>query len=153
MNFLSNLLKPAPHLPEIADAAVIQKQYKYWRFRIIYSMFIGYAFYYLARKSFVFAMPGMMRELHLDKGQLGMICSISALTYGISKFFNGVLSDQCSSRYFMAFGLICTGILNIFVGFSSFPIAICYFLGNQWLVPGMRLASMRKTSFSLVFSF
>ncbi len=119
MDFLFKLLKPAPHLPEIADTKVVQEKYKYWRIRIIYSMFIGYAFYYFARKSFVFAMPGMMQELHLDKGQLGVIGSISALTYGISKFLNGALSDQSNPRYFMAFGLICTGMINIFIGFSS----------------------------------
>ena len=96
-------------------------------------MFIGYALYYFARKSFVFAMPGMMQELHLDKGQLGMICSVSALTYGVSKFLNGVLSDQCNPRYFMAFGLICTGILNIFVGFSSSLMLFAIFWGiNGW---------------------
>lgn len=133
MNFLFKLLKPAPHLPEIADTAVVQEKYKYWRFRVIYSMFIGYALYYFARKSFVFAMPGMMQELHLDKGQLGMICSVSALTYGVSKFLNGVLSDQCNPRYFMAFGLICTGILNIFVGFSSSLMLFAIFWGiNGW---------------------
>ncbi|MDR3623521.1 MAG: MFS transporter [Chlamydiales bacterium] len=119
MNLLFKKLKPAPHLPEIANTAIVKEKYNYWRIRILYSMFIGYAFYYFSRKSFVFAMPGIMQELQLDKSQLGIVSSIFALTYGISKFASGVLSDQSNPRYFMAFGLICSGILTIFVGFSS----------------------------------
>lgn len=119
MNLLFKWLRPAPHLEEITDPIAVREKYKYWRVRILYSMFIGYAFYYVSRKSFLFAMPGLMQELQLDKSQLGIVSSIFALTYGISKFANGVLSDQSNPRYFMAFGLISSGILTILVGFSS----------------------------------
>jgi OPA family sugar phosphate sensor protein UhpC-like MFS transporter len=133
MNRLFNLLQPAPHLPEIADQAEIQSDYKYWRIRILYSMFIGYAFYYFTRKSFVFAMPGIMQDLGYDKSQLGIMGSVFAITYGMSKFVSGILSDQSNPRYFMALGLILTGILNIFMGLSSslFMFALLWGL-NGW---------------------
>src|ERR1700691_4590187 len=113
------MLQPAPHLPEIKDEEQVRQDYKYWRIRILYSMFIGYAFYYFTRKSFTFAMPGLIESLHFDKGQLGLLGSILYITYGISKFASGVLSDRSNPRYFMAFGLMMTGVFNICFGFSS----------------------------------
>lgn len=133
MNALLKLFKHAPHIPEITDPEIVKNDYKYWRIRIWYSIFIGYAFYYFTRKSFTFAMPGILEELHLDKSQLGIMGSVFALTYGASKFFSGIMSDQSNPRYFMAFGLILTGFFNIFFGFSSSILLFAFFWGlNGW---------------------
>lgn len=133
MSFLINLLKPAPHLPEIQDVAEVDKKYAYWRLRILYSICIGYAFYYITRKSFIFAMPGIIEELQFDKAQLGFLGSIFSITYGISKFTSGMMSDRSNPRYFMAFGLILTGISNIFFGLSSSLLLFAIFWGiNGW---------------------
>jgi OPA family sugar phosphate sensor protein UhpC-like MFS transporter len=111
--------KPDPFLPEVKDQKEVDRLYKHWRIRILYSTFIGYALYYFSRKSMVFAMPGIIEDLHLTKGELGILGSVMALTYGISKFASGVLSDRSNPRAFMATGLFLTGILNIFFGLSS----------------------------------
>lgn len=133
MNFIFKMLQSAPFLPEITDPERVKTLYRYWRIRTMYSMFIGYVFYYLTRKSFVYAMPGIMSELHLDKAQLGIMGTILALTYGVSKFFNGVVSDRSNPRYFMAIGLILTGMCNIFFGFSSSLWVFALFWGlNGW---------------------
>jgi OPA family sugar phosphate sensor protein UhpC-like MFS transporter len=130
---LLNFFKPAPYLPEIKDEEKVATLYKYWRIRILYSMFIGYALYYFTRKSFTFAMPGLIEDLGFDKGQLGLLGSIFSITYGISKFASGILSDQCNSRYFMAFGLMMTGVLNICFGLSSSLFMFSLFWGlNGW---------------------
>lgn len=127
------LYAPDPYLPEIQDQEQVDKEYKYWRIRILYSIFIGYALYYFTRKSFTFAMPGLIEDLHLDKGQLGMLGSILSLAYGSSKFFSGILSDRSNPRYFMATGLIITGICNIFFGLSSSFLMFAVFWGlNGW---------------------
>lgn len=133
MNRLFNLFKPAPYLPEIQDSEVIKENYHYWRIRILYSMFIGYALYYFTRKSFTFAMPGLIEDLHFDKGQLGLLGSILYITYGISKFASGVISDRSNPRYFMAAGLFLTGICNILFGLSSSLLMFALFWGlNGW---------------------
>lgn len=133
MKSLLSLFQPAPYLPEIEDPEVVKKNYQYWRLRILYSMFIGYAFYYFTRKSFTFAMPGLIENLHFDKGQLGLLGSILYITYGVSKFASGVLSDRSNPRYFMAVGLILTGIFNIFFGLSSTFWMFAIFWGlNGW---------------------
>ncbi len=133
MNKLLSFLQPAPHIPEIKDKELIRAEYKYWRIRILYSMFIGYAFYYFTRKSFTFAMPGLIADLGFDKSQLGILSSILSITYGISKFASGVIGDRTNPRYMMAIGLILTGIFNICFGLSSSIFFFALFWGlNGW---------------------
>ena len=133
MSFALRFLQSSPFPPQITDVEEVKAKYTHWRIRIMYSMFLGYVFYYFTRKSFVFAMPGIMQELHLDKGDLGFIGTVFSLTYGISKFFSGVISDQSNPRYFMAFGLIATGLCNILFGFSSSLWLFALFWGlNAW---------------------
>jgi len=96
-------------------------------------MFIGYAFYYFTRKSFTFAMPGLIQDLGFDKSQLGMLGSILSITYGISKFASGVIGDRTNPRYMMAIGLMMTGVCNICFGFSSSIFFFALFWGlNGW---------------------
>ncbi|MCE5293072.1 MAG: MFS transporter [Chlamydiales bacterium] len=128
-----NIFSPAPHSAEVQDPEEIKKKYSYWRIRVFYSMFVGYAFYYFTRKSFTFAMPTLIQDLGLDKSDLGILGSIMAITYGLSKFVNGIIGDRSNPRYFMAVGLIFTGIFNIFFGCSSTLLFFAVFWGlNGW---------------------
>jgi OPA family sugar phosphate sensor protein UhpC-like MFS transporter len=133
---LFSILKPAPHSKEIEDAEVVKKQYKYWRFRIFYGMYLGYVFYYFTRKSFTFAMPALMQDLGFDKSQLGILGSILSITYGLSKFLSGILGDRSNPRYFMAFGLILTGIFNICFGLTSSILFFAFFWGLNGIFQG-----------------
>lgn len=133
MKTLLTLLQPAPFIPEIQDSKVVDKQYRYWRVRTLYAMFIGYAFYYFTRKSFTFAMPGMIQDLGFDKGQLGILGSILSITYGFSKFASGIIGDKTNPRYLMAIGLMLTGVFNICFGMSSSIFFFTLFWGlNGW---------------------
>lgn len=98
MRFL-DLLRPTPPAPAIENEDVVKKQYKYWRLRIFYSMYVGYIFYYFSRKSFTFAMPSLMKDLGLEKSDMGILASIMAITYGLSKFISGVASDRSNPRF------------------------------------------------------
>lgn len=119
MRKILKFLKPASPIPEREDHEGIAKDYQGWRIRILYSAIIGYSLYYFTRKSLTFAMPGLIADLGFDKGQLGLLGTILAISYGLSKFCNGILSDKSSPRYFMALGLFLTGMVNIFFGLSS----------------------------------
>lgn len=133
MKMLTNIFKPAPHVAEIEDLEEVDQKYRYWRIRILYSTFIGYALYYFTRKSFTFAMPGMIEDLHYDYTDLGLLGSILSITYGVSKFVSGILSDRSNPRYFMAVGLMLTGVFNIFFGMSSSFLFFAIFWGlNGW---------------------
>lgn len=127
---------PAPPLPEITDERAIETSYKYWRYRIFYSMLLGYAMYYLTRRSFTFAMPGMITDLGFDKSQLGILGSVLSIAYGMSKFISGVMADKSNPRYFMALGLFLTGICNICFGMSSSLLFFIIFWGANGLFQG-----------------
>ena len=128
-----DIFKPPPHIKEIKDPKVVKRKYRYWRIRTFYSMYVGYAFFYFSRKSFTLATPAMVAHLGFDKFQIGMLGSILSLTYGISKFISGIMSDRSNPRYFMSIGLILTGIFNIFFGFSSTFLLFAIFWGlNGW---------------------
>ncbi len=121
---LFKIFQHPPKAEEIRDPAEVKKQYRYWRWRIFCSMYAGYVFFYLTRKSFTFAMPAMMVDLGFTKTDLGILGSVLYITYGLSKFVSGVMSDRSNPRYFMSVGLILTGVFNIFFGMSS---SICFF--------------------------
>jgi OPA family sugar phosphate sensor protein UhpC-like MFS transporter len=114
-----NFLKAAPETPKITDSATIDKNYKYWRIRILYSMYIGYACFYLTRKSLTFITPAIINIFHYSKAEIGILGTIFYVMYGISKFISGMLSDKSNPRYFLPIGLMMTGVVNILFGFSS----------------------------------
>jgi OPA family sugar phosphate sensor protein UhpC-like MFS transporter len=133
MSTLIDRLKPPQHKPEITDQETVKKCYNHWRVRVFYSMYIGYALYYLTRKCLAFAMPSLILDLGYDKGQLGLLTTTLAISYGVSKFVSGLIGDRSNPRYFMAIGLIATGIFNILFGLSSSLFFLTLFWGlNGW---------------------
>ena len=114
-----NFLKSEQHAKTVDDPKEIDEAYKYWRFHIMFTMYIGYAVFYFTRKNFSYVMPAMIADLGLDKADIGMMGSLFYITYGCSKFFSGIISDRSNPRFFMGVGLIISGIINILFGFSS----------------------------------
>ena len=125
-------LKSAPPIKRLTDPALINSTYKYWRIRTMYTMYVGYACFYFTRKSFTFVVPQMIQDLHFTKEQIGILGSAFYITYGVSKFLSGMLSDKSSPRYFMAIGLMVTGVANIFFGLSSSLLLLTIF----WIING-----------------
>ncbi|MDE3942561.1 MFS transporter family glucose-6-phosphate receptor UhpC [Glaesserella parasuis] len=95
------------------------KIYHYWRLHIMIGMYIGYARFYLTRKSFNYVVPTLITDLGIDKNNIGIISTLFYITYGISKFISGVYLDKENPKHFMAYGLFLTGITNILFGLSS----------------------------------
>ena len=93
--------------------------YKYWRLHVFLGIYVGYAAFYITRKSFTYITPALIQDLGFDKADIGIIGSLFYFTYGASKFISGILSDHSNPRYFMAIGLFITGALNILFGFSA----------------------------------
>lgn len=131
-----DVLKPEPPSSKLENSEEVKKRYRYWRLRVFYSIYIGYALFYFTRKSFVFAMPALITELGFDKSQLGFLGSLLAISYGLSKFFSGVVSDKSNLRYFMGIGLCLTGVLNIFFGLSSSITLFALFWGLNGFFQG-----------------
>ena len=96
-----------------------QKKFKYWQWRTIIGTMIGYIFFYLIRKNFSFAMPGLTAEYGITKASLGMILSLGGFLYGVSKLFNGMLADRINGRWHMVTGLIGSTITAFGIGFGT----------------------------------
>ena len=129
----------APILSKRMTTSEVDAAYSYWRFRLLYATYIGYATFYLTRKNIAFVLPAMMSDLHFTKASVGVMASAFYIIYGISKFVSGIISDKSNPRYFMAFGLFATGIANIIFGFSSSLICLtilwminAFFQGWGW---------------------
>jgi phosphoglycerate transporter family protein len=98
---------------------VIEQQYKYWRLRIMYSLIIGYAAFYMVRQNFQVATPQMLTELGCTKAEIGWIFTAFALIYGFGRFFAGVICDRTNARWFMPIGLIGSAFCSIFIGMAN----------------------------------
>src|SRR5690242_19056241 len=119
--------------PEISHASEVDRAYSYWRFRTLYSTIIGYAIYYFVRSNFGGGIPVMQQALHVSRSQLGFIGMLGKVTYGISKLINGIVGDRVNARYFMALGLLCSGIVNVCFGLSTGLITLgCFSVVNGW---------------------
>ncbi len=121
------LLKPESNKKTISNSEYIKKTYKYWRIRIFYSLFVGYIFFYFTRKSFTFSIPLIIDDLHISIKDLGIISTLFYITYGLSRFLSGIISDKSNPRYFMSIGLILTGIFNICFSISSSFLSLSIF--------------------------
>lgn len=111
----------------------IDRQYRYWRKRILLTTIIGYALFYFVRANDAAPVKAMQDSLGYTKAQLGLISSIGGVTYGVSKFINGFLGDHANPRYFMAIGLLVCAVMNVFFGFSStLPFFIGFWAMNMW---------------------
>ena len=96
-----------------------QKKFKYWQWRTIIGTMIGYIFFYLIRKNFSFAMPGLTAEYGITKASLGGILSLAGFLYGLSKLLNGMLADRINGRWHMVVGLAVSTLTAFFIGFGA----------------------------------
>ncbi|MDR3317787.1 MAG: MFS transporter [Puniceicoccales bacterium] len=96
----------------------VNRQYRYWRTRIFYSLFLGYAAFYLVRQNLTVAAPEMLKEFGYTKSQIGWVFALFSIIYGVVKFISGAICDRTDARYFMSIGLVGASICTFFAGFS-----------------------------------
>ena len=130
MSLIPDALRAPPAAPPIEDEALMRETYRRWRVRMMVSMLIGYASFYLVRKNFSMAMPAFLEELNMSRTDLGIILSAFSILYGAGKFLNGMLADRANARWFMVIGLTGAALANFAFGLSSSLL----FFGIFWLV-------------------
>lgn len=130
---LFSLYKPAPFIAPL-PAEKIGPAYRRLRWRMMLGVFSGYAFFYFVRNSFSLAKPYLIKDYGMSKGDVGLIATALAVSYGLSKFLMGNVSDRSNPRYFMATGLLLSGIVNLvfpsFAG-SAATMFVLWFV-NGW---------------------
>lgn len=143
-----NSPESAPDRVERAAGALspeVTARYRYWRFRILYASIAGYALFYVVRKNFGMALPGIGEDLGITKATLGLFLTLHTLLYGVSKFLNGVWGDRANPRIFMSVGLVLSAMMSLLFGASSSSIAFgLLWLGNGWF-QGMGCAPCIKS--------
>ncbi|MEZ4815727.1 MAG: phosphoglycerate transporter protein PgtP [Bdellovibrionota bacterium] len=143
-----NFLKPAPAiapLPVDKQAA----EYKRLKWQVFAGIFIGYAAFYLVRKNLSLALPDILAEYpQYSKAQIGGALTALSLSYGISKFLMGSVSDRSNPKYFLPLGLLlsclCTFAMGIKSIYTSLSIVFVLQALNGW-VQGMGWPPCGKT--------
>jgi MFS transporter, OPA family, sugar phosphate sensor protein UhpC len=138
-------IKTVPASPDrITDPKELKKKYRYWRWRMFYSMYLGYVVFYFTRKNISAVLPIFSKELGISILELGVLSSIFYVTYGIGKFLSGLLADRSNIRFFMAFGLFCASVINIVFGFLETLWLLAFFWGLNGAFQSMGFPPVAK---------
>ena len=107
------ILTPPAFKPELPKEQ-IDSTYKSLRWQVFLGIFIGYAGFYIVRKNFSMAIP-FLGEFGFDKGELGIVLSMNAIAYALSKFLMGSVSDRSNARVFLPLGLVLAALSMMFM--------------------------------------
>ncbi len=133
---IKKLFAPAAAVPRL-DEEDIQRLYPLYRLNILTTTYIGYALFYLLRNNLSTVSKEIEGALNYDHSMIGDILAVSAIAYGLGKFFMGSLSDRSDPRKFMAFGLLLSAVCNMAFGsFSNYYLHMCVWCVNGF-VQGM----------------
>ncbi len=142
---LLSVYKPAP-FTELLPVEKVPATYTRMRTQMMLSIFFGYIFFYFVRNSFSLAKPYLISGYGMSKGDVGLIATGLAVSYGISKFVMGNVSDRSNPRYFMATGLLLSGLVNLVFPTFAGSVAVMFVLwfANGW-AQGMGWAPCART--------
>ncbi len=116
---IRHFFAPPPPAPRRPDAEV-ERVYPFYRWQALEATFIGYATFYLLRSNNLSVVAlELKNSLHYSREMIGNIAAVTALTYGLSKFVMGSVSDRSDPRKFMSVGLALTALCNFAFGASS----------------------------------
>ena len=96
----------------------IAEKTKSWKRRILWTVWITYAGFYLARVNMSIALPGIMKEYGISKTAMGGVLTALFACYAIGQFINGQLGDKFGPRKLITVGIFASVLLNIIFGFS-----------------------------------
>ncbi len=98
---------------------IMASKFKYWRKRILLTIWISYAAFYLCRMNMSVALPGIMNEFGFTKTMMGMILTGFFITYAAGQFINAVIGDKVGARKLVFVGMLFSAIMNILFGFTN----------------------------------
>ncbi len=99
---------------------------------VLWVLWLTYGSFYFCRNNLGVALPGIGKELGLDKNQLGTVLMALKLAYGVGQFINGQLAERLPPRKLLALGLLASAGLNVAFGFGT----ALYFLIFVWACNG-----------------
>jgi sugar phosphate permease len=126
---------------QFTNESEVKNQFKSWRMRIFFTVWITYIIYYIGRTNISIATPLILDEYSaITEPIMGLVGATFFLIYAFGQFVNGFLGDKIGSRRFITLGLIVSSIINIFmsVGFEFIWVAFLlwglngYFQSMGW---------------------
>ena len=134
---LANLFAvPAPKV--VLPKSEQKDAYERYRKDVFFSIFLGYAGYYLVRKNLALATPHLSSHYGYDMRQIGWMMGAISLTYGVSKFLMGAVSDRSNAKIFLSCGLFLSALISTLVGlfpeviFGNFSLLLVLMALNGW---------------------
>jgi OPA family glycerol-3-phosphate transporter-like MFS transporter len=142
-------LRPAP-FAEPLPSDEVNPTYRRLRRRVFAGIFVGYAGYYLVRNNLALAIPDLLHEHpEYTKAELGTALTALSITYGISKFLMGSVSDRSNPKYFLPLGLLLSSLLmasfGLFEAARSTLFSIVLVMAVNGWVQGMGWPPCGKT--------
>ncbi|HYL72338.1 MAG TPA: MFS transporter, partial [Candidatus Dormibacteraeota bacterium] len=143
------IFKPAPFAAPLPPEQV-DPTYRRLRWQVFVGIYLGYAGFYLVRNNLALAIPDILREHpEYSKAQLGAALTGLLITYGLSKFLMGSVSDRSNPKYFLPLGLLLSSALMAVFGlmpavYGSLVVIIALAVANGW-VQGMGWPPCGKT--------
>jgi OPA family glycerol-3-phosphate transporter-like MFS transporter len=140
---------PLMHVATV-PAASVDREYRRNRRSVYAGIFIGYASYYLVRNNLALAIPDILKDYpQYSKADLGWALTGTSISYGISKFLMGSVSDRSNPKYFLPLGLLLSCAIMFVSGvfkmiYASLALVILLQIANGW-VQGMGWPPCGKT--------
>jgi OPA family glycerol-3-phosphate transporter-like MFS transporter len=89
------------------------------RRRVLATLWLTYAIYYLGRLNLGAALPGLCDELGYTKAEIGWVLAFLKIGYAVGQLVNGQLADRRSARKLLAIGLAGSAACNLAFGASA----------------------------------
>src|SRR6058998_1156647 len=121
-----------------ANAIDVDREYRRHRRSAYAGIFVGYASYYLVRNSLALAIPDILNEYpQHSKADLGWALTGLSISYGVSKFLMGSVSDRSNPKYFLPLGLLISCGIMFAMGtvkamYASLAVVIVLQILNGW---------------------
>lgn len=82
------------------------------QWRVLAAVMVCYLFYYMGRNALGFAIPGIAREMGLDKQELGWVSAGLLWAYAAGQVLSGNMGDWLGGRRMMTLGAVLSLVIN-----------------------------------------
>jgi OPA family sugar phosphate sensor protein UhpC-like MFS transporter len=108
-----------PDRPLLTGQAKIDRLYKRYRILVMTAITLGYGIAYMCRLGLSVVKKPLIDGGLFTADQLGTIGSSIFYAYAFGKLINGFLADHANIKKFLAFGVLISALINIFMGWSA----------------------------------
>ncbi|MDO4902931.1 MAG: MFS transporter [Limosilactobacillus sp.] len=116
-----------------------------YKTRILVSTILAYAAYYVVKSNFTPSSPSLIKYEGFTTADIGLVLSVLAISYGIGKFFVGLLVDRLNPRFSVGVGLILSAIFNLLFGYTHNLALICVLMAFVGVTQGFGGPSCQKS--------